>query len=42
MPTINRQLIGVDNDDEHYKALAKDKQKMIIILILPEIMPLFE
>ena len=27
MPTVNRPLIGVSNDDEHYKALVKRQTK---------------
>ena len=27
MPTINRPLIGVNNDDEHYEALVKRQTK---------------
>ena len=29
MPTINRPLIGVNNNDEHYEVLVKGKQKWL-------------
>ena len=41
MPVINRPLIGLNNDDEHYEALIKRQTKMIRTMILPEYMLLF-
>ena len=42
MPPINRPPGGVNNDDEHYVAFVKDKQKRIKTMILPEIMLPFQ
>ena len=42
MAAINRPLIGVNNNNEHYKALVKRQTKMIRTMILWEIMLLFQ
>ena len=41
MLAISGPPIGVNNDDEHYKAIVK-KQKMIRTMIFPESMLLFQ
>ena len=38
MSTINRPLIGINNNDEQYEALVKRQTKTIRTMILPEIM----
>ena len=41
MPIVNRQPINLNDNDEHYEALVKRKQRMMRTMILPEIILLF-
>ena len=41
MPIVDRLMISLNNDDEHYKALAERQTKMIGIMILPEIISIW-
>ena len=42
MPIINRPLIGLNDNDEHYEVLIKTLTKMIRTMIFPECMLLFQ
>ena len=42
MPTMNRPLVGVNNDAEHYEALVKRQRKMKRTMILSEIILSFQ
>ena len=41
MPIINRPLVGIDKDEEHYETLIKRQTKDDKSKVLPEIMFLF-
>ena len=42
MPIMNRPLVGIYKDEEHYEVLLKGKEKMTKTKVLPEIMFLFQ